>query len=673
MSIVRLDLISGGQAELALEAPDSFPSSYFISLGPSGTRVWQILTKLLVASKRSVCAFSAELDKQGLKRQDVTDSAMGNLLQNSGYAFGMFWDIDPVLARWDRADTNKFMLVRDPRDLVVSSYLAMNKAKGGAPASSPREAHAERDSNSGSILDYLRSPQVEALVRRYRRCADFCRSAKNVTAFRHEDVVFSWRPLVAYLKQELDLGISLELALAIADSTEVLAKGSTVGGEDSQGMQPTFQERLGKEAMAVLEQKFADSMAYFGYVPEEAVPAAFLDHAGEFLRAVSARLATANVECSDLAAQIRIATERADAGRFHNLVIPVTVLSADGGTSRTTGNIKYYYSGFNPYAVSNPGEGIRVLDGSPASIAEINDAYSVPGSMCLYDRCGVRIPESCIRRGKDLVEFAYAGADTVSLPSDFVTVDEPLVYLSFIEDHWGHFLTEGISRLWALVEYPELATTGGFFFSTSPVHDNIVDFVRSLGPNIRFGEYKANRSFRFRKVFVPRASFSNRGEAYSVHRKAAWALIDLHTRENRSEVSDQPVFLSRSKLGDSRDIQNQAELEKALARLGFLIVYPEELDLVAQIRLFNQYRHFSGCWGSAFHSAILAGTPDSITTHVMCNFMPNENFLMFDSILGNDANYVRSLFPVSGEAKVWPYLNLAVDVDQALRYFKGMF
>lgn len=675
MSLFRLDLVSGGQAELVLEEPDPFPSSYFISLEwNSGIRVWQILTKILAASKRSVCAFSLDLHQRGLKQQDVTNSAMRKLLQTDGYAFGIFWDIDPVLAGLDQTENKKFMMVRDPRDLIVSSYLAMRDAGGSAPADLLRGARRDAgDSNSDPILDYVRSTYVDLTVRRYRRCAAFCRSAKNVTVFRYEDVMFSWRQFISDLVEKLELDVSLESAFAIADSYVVFPKGSPVGGQDPRGLHRTFPDRFGKIAMAVLEEEFADAMAYFGYVPEGSVPRAFLDRADEFIRAVSERLATAGAECFDLAAQIRNATERVAAARFKNLVIPLTILSTDGGISRTTSNIKFCYAGYNPYATIKPGEELRIFDGSPAGMVEITDAYTVPGSICLYDRHGVRIMESCIRRGRGLAEFAYAGADTISLPTDFITINEPLVYLSLLENYWGHFLTEGISRLWAFVEYPELAKMGGFYFSTSPLHRNITDFIRSINPNIRVAEHDLHRSIRFRNVLIPRASFSNRGEAFSVHRKPASAVIDLYLRENGSQRSDQPVFLSRSRISGRREVQNQDELEKALARNGFLIVYPEELSLAEQIILFNQYRHFSGLWGSAFHTAILSRLPSSMSTHVMCHCIPNENYLMFDSILGNDANYVRSMSPVPGKEQVWPYLNLAVDVEQVLNYHKGMF
>jgi tetratricopeptide (TPR) repeat protein len=356
---------------------------------------------------------------------------------------------------------------------------------------------------------------------------------------------------------------------------------------------------------------------------------------------------------------------------FHNQVIPVTIVSASGGASRTSDNIKYHHTGDPHYPVDQHGNDFQVFDGSPTGIVEIADAYFVPGAMCLYDRNGVRIPESCIRRGKGLVEFVHAARETVSLPTEFVTVDEPLVYLSWLSDHWGDFLTEGTSRLWALLEYPELSRIPGFFLSTRALHSNMMDFIKSLSLNIRVGGYALDRCIRFRKLLIPAASFCNRGEAYSVHRKPATAVVDAHLRNNRPQGSEQPVFLSRSRAVSDRTIQHQAELENALAREGFLIVYPEELNLAEQIMLFNQHRHFYGCWGSAFHTAMLSRSPGSITTHIICYGIPNVNFLMVDSILGNDANYVRAMFFATGE-QLWPHYNLTIDVELALSYYQGM-
>jgi hypothetical protein len=78
------------------------------------------------------------------------------------------------------------------------------------------------------LLDFVQSPQLDEIALRYRRFADFCRSAKNATVFRYEDVIFTWRTLVAGLIEKLDLQIPSESAFAIADSSQLLGNAPTV-------------------------------------------------------------------------------------------------------------------------------------------------------------------------------------------------------------------------------------------------------------------------------------------------------------------------------------------------------------------------------------------------------------------------------------------------------------
>jgi hypothetical protein len=106
--------------------------------------------------------------------------------------------------------------------------------------------------------------------------------------------------------------------------------------------------------------------------------------------------------------------------------------------------------------------------------------------------------------------------------------------------------------------------------------------------------------------------------------------------------------------------------------LGILVVYPEEFTLSPQTKPFNHYRYFTGCWGSAFHTTIPFRCPETIATNVLCEDTPNFNYLMVDSILGNGAAFILAMTAVPDEDKVWPYLNLAVEVEKAVSYFERL-
>jgi len=349
---------------------------------------------------------------------------------------------------------------------------------------------------------------------------------------------------------------------------------------------------------------------------------------------------------------------------------PVTISSAAGCKLRTFDRIRYY-SSEDPEEILAPARHFQVYDGTPCTIIEVNDAFRPLGPKCLYDRHGARIDESCVRRGKGLTKFIASGPDTMPLPTDFITVDQPVVYLGWLQNHWGHFLTEGISRLWPFCQYPELKRMLGVYCCSTLPHQNIWDFINALDLDIYIGGDRPRQAIRFRKVFIPLPSFVNQAKAYTVHSKAVASVVDFCLREECPQVSSQPVFLSRSKLAVARSVSNEAELERALTKRGFLIVYPEELNLSSQVNLFNNYRYFAGCWGSAFHTVILSKRPETITTDVLCEGTPNPNFLMFDSILGNEAKYVWTMMPIPGKEQTWPNVDLVIDLDKAISYFDG--
>src|SRR5579863_9488967 len=306
---VLLELVSGGHMPIEMEEPDAFPSSYFISMEHSGnSEFWQVVVKILAAANRSVCKFGSTLRSLGLTRRDITNSAMRNLLQTNGYAFGILREVDSALIDLDLAGHKTFIFVRDPRDVVACRHSAM---LGAASTDHAQDADGGvRDRRPVSVLDFVSSPDGDDIARQYRQLADFCRSAKNVTLFRYEDVMFSWREVVAGLIEKLQLKISLESAFEIADSCTVLADDSARSGTVYQGLPVEVRKRLDKSVMTSVEEKFANPMSYFGYVPEASVPVDYLENPAEFLRAISERLAMANAQSWDLVSSDGRASQR---------------------------------------------------------------------------------------------------------------------------------------------------------------------------------------------------------------------------------------------------------------------------------------------------------------------------------------------------------------------------
>jgi capsular polysaccharide biosynthesis protein len=312
--------------------------------------------------------------------------------------------------------------------------------------------------------------------------------------------------------------------------------------------------------------------------------------------------------------------------------------------------------------------GISVRAGQPETLLEVDAAFLLPGTLCLYDKHGVRIDSSCIRRGPGMSEYYKAGPEAVAVPKACAIIRKPLLYLSWAQSHWGHFLTEGVSRLWARCAYAEMRQIRCLSLLPYPGSASVAGYLAALGlAGEQVRDFKV--PVRIDKCFVPAASFSNRAEAYAAHLRPSREVVAAADRDAAQPVQ-RAVYMSRARLGADRLIRRELELELALCSLGVRIVYPEQLSLAEQIQLFNAHRVFIGCWGSAFHGLCLARDPEKITTHIIVDAVPNANYLMFDALFGCRSNYIQAMYPTPGAPGDRPGSDLTLDVEAFLAYLR---
>lgn len=350
--------------------------------------------------------------------------------------------------------------------------------------------------------------------------------------------------------------------------------------------------------------------------------------------------------------------------------IPLRVTVPGTSQTRQLNNITYITRDDRPYTDERT---LDVYSGLPQRVVEANDVFMVNGAACLYDRSGERIADSCIRRRSDLSHYVRAGEAWVKPPSEYMVVDKPIVFLTWLQNHWGHFLSEGVSRLWAMGEYPELAQYIGLFTAADGIHKNISDLLKLTGHNFYIAEGKRHVPILFRKAFIPDPSFANQAFAFTGHRHIVSQALANLAQFPQSPGSNQPVYLSRSQLNACRVIENELDLERQLVAIGVRIVHPESLSLFQQIRLFSEHRHIVGCWGSAFFSTMFAKDQHALTTYTLCEERPHANSLLLDAILGHESNYLQLLSYASKDNRRWPHLKLTVCLDEVLKHFKSIF
>lgn len=203
-----------------------------------------------------------------------------------------------------------------------------------------------------------------------------------------------------------------------------------------------------------------------------------------------------------------------------------------------------------------------------------------------------------------------------SVPYETNIVKETVVYGGMIYNHFGHFITECLSRMWWLLEN---ITCEHKFIFIIPEHfpDNVafLDYFSMLG-------LKKERIIilreptRFDAVIVPEQSTY----IYSGYRANAMRVYDA-IRDSVAPASYEKVYFTRTKLSNP-DIVGEEYFEDYFRSEGYEIIAPESLSIKEQVSLMAGAKDFACTSGSLHHHILFANDSIAATIINRCRVHP---------------------------------------------------
>lgn len=305
------------------------------------------------------------------------------------------------------------------------------------------------------------------------------------------------------------------------------------------------------------------------------------------------------------------------------------------------------------------------------SVQTYTDMIAIPGTQTLYDRSGARVdathrmtfpdalvPEKVRQYRRDKI-FLQSPAQ-IEVPDALDIVEQPVLYGGVLFQHYGHFLLDSMSRLWAQSSYPDLpvAFIPAAKWRNEPNYGMPV--LNALGITDRM--ITVSRPTLFRQVICPSSAREDRYRVYCdvedvPHKIAAEVLIRKATKR-----WTRPVYLTRSGLGNARRSPQEPELEAELVEHGFDIVRPETLPLPDQIAIFEQAPIVVGTIGSALHTAMFSRYSSDKTVAVLSWGHGANHFLLMDAVKRHRGIYLNALTPQGHRADVDMNVPLALDL-----------
>lgn len=258
----------------------------------------------------------------------------------------------------------------------------------------------------------------------------------------------------------------------------------------------------------------------------------------------------------------------------------------------------------------------------------------------VVDAQGKYVKESALLDRLD-IEHQINGAYPVN-EDQIQTRNQTVLYCGFLHHHFGHFLIEGMSPLWACGQVPDV---DAYVFISSEVYlphvpkptGNIQRILELTG--IADKVQIIEQPTRFQKVLVPELGYQRITYTSKAYEQYLQTIIDRSLAQ-QTLPSPAKLFFSRKAFdGDYKKEFGYDYLENLFEKNGYQIIYPEQLSLDALIARMHTAEEIIVMQGTAHHNLLFA--PKGLKITVLERFpMVNEYEIDIQRIKELDATYV---------------------------------
>ena len=189
----------------------------------------------------------------------------------------------------------------------------------------------------------------------------------------------------------------------------------------------------------------------------------------------------------------------------------------------------------------------------------------------------------------------YCGANKNFKSETADYVDADVVFLGALPSHYGHFITEGLARLWFFLD-PENAHYKGVYISDSR-NNKFLDCFRFFGIKDQ-DLIEITKPTRFRSIFVPEQSIRLQDYYHLKYKET----IDK-IKEKIEPAKYNKVFFSKAKSTSGRAV-GESPIQDVFERNGFTIVYPEKLSMYETISILKGCDEFGSTSGTNIHNSV---------------------------------------------------------------------
>ena len=186
--------------------------------------------------------------------------------------------------------------------------------------------------------------------------------------------------------------------------------------------------------------------------------------------------------------------------------------------------------------------------------------------------------------------------------------DEKVVYCGYLVNQWGHFLVEGVTRLWYFLKQDATIDHYVFFVEEGnqrEIRGNFREFLELLG--IWDKLEIISRPTKYREVLVPEIGALVQRFYSKQYRAVFDAVAEAAMAAQGEEPAPKRIYLSRSQFkGKGNELKEFGHdlLDNFFERNGYLKIHPENFSLGQLIRYMRSAEVVASVSGSLAHNLL---------------------------------------------------------------------
>lgn len=200
--------------------------------------------------------------KQGIEEGSFT-ADICDIFKRTGYCYYGFRYLPRYLQDFDLSSFKKLLLIRDPRDILVSHYYSMKKSHTIPSGEVGKKLLKLRDELvQVPIDDYVieKAPSFNNILYNYSKL-----ERQNLRLFRYEDIVFNKSQWVRDILKFLNLEMPDDKVEAIAAKYDVFPSAEDESAHIRKVTPGDYKEKLMPETVARLNDCFRSMLEAYNY------------------------------------------------------------------------------------------------------------------------------------------------------------------------------------------------------------------------------------------------------------------------------------------------------------------------------------------------------------------------------------------------------------------------